>query len=122
MIGVKNKGAEILKGPNVKFNGEPFVFEPGQTKVISEDAARHIFGFGGTEDDRHRVVTRLGWAMKGEDMEAALQRLDQFVFLQAEMKVADEEKTNTLSLPRSVTGEMKNPLKSPEVPRTVVNK
>lgn len=95
MIGVKNNLSERVKG---RYNGEDFVFEPGVTRALTEDAARHIFGYG--EKDKTRALLRLGWIPNGANREAALEQLGKIQFLAVDEPKFKDEPTN--DLPRSV--------------------
>jgi len=98
MIGVKNTSSERLVA---KYDGEEFVFEANGSAVrpISEDAARHIFGYG--EKDKKRALLRLGWVPNGANIEHAIERLGKFQFLAVEeVKFKDEEPVSTM--PRKV--------------------
>lgn len=95
MIGVKNNLKEKVVG---RYDGQDFVFEPGVTRALSEDAARHIFGYG--EKDKIRALLRLGWVPNGADRAAALEMLNSIQFLAVEeTKFKDEPVTD---MPRSV--------------------
>ncbi len=98
MIGVKNLSGHKLTG---RFNGQDFVFEADEkvTTPVSEDAARHIFGYG--ERDKSRALLRLGWIANGAGMEEALARLGKFQFLGVE-EVRFKESEPTMELPRVV--------------------
>jgi len=73
-----------------RYNGEDFVFEPGQKVMLSMDAARHMFGVGVA--DKTPVMHRLGWAFKydpasksfTEDTDAVT-KLKNFVFTKARL-------------------------------------
>lgn len=100
MIGVRNNSGQKLVG---RFNGQDIVFEADEkvTTPVSEDAARHIFGYG--ERDKTRALLRLGWIANGAAMEAGLERLGRFQFLAVEdVKFKEMEADTTLHLPRSV--------------------
>ena len=85
MIGVKNNSKEVVKG---RYDGVDFKFEPGVTVALSDEAAKHIFGYG--EDDKSRALIRLGWLANSTQYEVALARLDEIQFF-AEAKVTFEE-------------------------------
>lgn len=76
MIGVKNLGKDAVKG---RYDGQDYTFEPGVTVAVSEDAARHILGFGA--DDKTRQLARLGWLSTSNQYSDAVKRLDAFQFL-----------------------------------------
>lgn len=95
MIGVKNDDEQRLVA---RYDGEDHTFEVGVVTAISEQAARHIFGYG--EKDKTRALLRLGWLPNGANMTAAIERLTKFKFLAMEVKVKEE---STSPLPRSVS-------------------
>lgn len=80
MLGVKNNGTETLKA---RFDGEDYEFPPGGENpvVLSDEAAKHIFGYGGDEADKQRALARMGWLTTNTQMDAALARLNDFQFL-----------------------------------------
>jgi hypothetical protein len=61
-----------------KFDGEPFEIKPGHYIDMPPEAAKLCFGVG--EEDRRRVIQRLGWARTENDMQSALERLNKFSF------------------------------------------
>ena len=61
-----------------RFNGQDFVFPVGKKILISEDAARHIFGLGAA--DKTPYFARLGWLRTQGDIPAAEARLAKFTF------------------------------------------
>lgn len=68
-----------------RFDGKLYEFAPGEAVVIPTEAARYIFGYGGTDADRSRILVRNGWQKNGipdDDCgpNAALKRLQNFVF------------------------------------------
>lgn len=75
MILVKNGGGFDLTD---RYNGIDYVFPKGEGVVVSEDVARHIFGFG--EADKSACLVRLGWMRTNQDFEGAMQKLAAFVF------------------------------------------
>lgn len=88
MIGVKNKGTETLKA---RYDGKDYVFAPDQTVACPVEAAQHIFGYG--QDDKTRSLHRLGWITSNGQTEAALERLKDFTFVEAQVTFKDESKT-----------------------------
>lgn len=99
MIGIKNKTGKPIKG---RYDGKDYTFPPDAKVVtpISDEAARHIFGFG--EKDKTRALLRLGWISNGANLEGALERLADIQFLAAEEpKFRDDEPAG--ELPRGVT-------------------
>lgn len=95
MIGVKNEDKTRLVS---RYDGEDFTFEVGVVTAVSEQTARHIFGYG--EKDKTRALLRLGWIPNGANMDAALERLTHFKFMAMEVKVKEE---TTTALPRGVS-------------------
>lgn len=103
MIGVKNRDTQKL---TALYDGKKFEF-PADEKVttpISEEAARHIFGYG--ERDKTRALLRLGWVQNGANVEAAEERLGRFQFLAVEdIKFKEDSGDSTLHLPRKVASD-----------------
>ena len=68
-----------------RFDGEDFVFRPGEKVLIPEDAAQHMFGRGMA--DKSDTLSRLGWGLKfdpktgkvGDDPDG-VRKLANFVF------------------------------------------
>lgn len=68
-----------------KFDGKLYSFPPGEAVTIPELAARYLFGYGGEDEDRARIVVRNGWQKNGipghdDGPEAAMKRLKSFIF------------------------------------------
>lgn len=105
MIGIKHQLQENGKPARIKarYDGSDYVFEPSTPESavvtpISEDAAKHIFGYG--EKDKTKALLRLGWLPNGMQMEQALEKLDCIQFLAAEEpKFVDE---TPAQMPRKV--------------------
>lgn len=95
MIGVKNNEQKKLVA---RYDGVDYTFEPGVVMAVSDEAARHIFGYG--EKDKSRALLRLGWIQNGATMDSGLERLSQFQFLAAEEPRFKDEPT--IELPRRV--------------------
>lgn len=95
MIGVKSTEEKIV----AKYDGREYVFQPGAVTAVSEDAARHIFGYGMKE--KTSALLRLGWLPNGAQMDQAIQRLNKVQFLAAEEPRFKEEES--ASLPRKVS-------------------
>ncbi len=72
---VVNRGHEVFRD---RFDGEDYIFEPGEPLEIPAAAAKLIFGWG--EENKGRCLQRLGWARTNLDLEAGLKRLNQFTF------------------------------------------
>lgn len=62
-----------------KFDGIQYVFKAGESLLVPEEVAAHIFGYG--EDDKLRAMHRLGWVQSSTDLEKGTSRLAKFVFL-----------------------------------------
>lgn len=69
MIFVTNKGMPISS----RFEGKDYVFETDKEMEISEDAAKHIFGYG--VDNKEPYFVRLGWMKMNTDLPRALERM-----------------------------------------------
>ena len=95
MLGVKNGLSEKIEA---RYDGEDFVFEPGITRALSEQAARHIFGYG--EKDKKRALLRLGWIPNGAQIEGAIEKLGKIQFLAVEEPKFKDEPAS--ELPRKV--------------------
>lgn len=68
-----------------KFDGDVYAFPPGEAVTIPEMAAAYLFGYGGTDADRQRIIVRNGWQKNGtpgdeDGPEAAMKRLKNFTF------------------------------------------
>lgn len=98
MIGVKNNLTERIEG---RYNGEDFVFEPGVTRALSEEAARHIFGYG--EQDKTKALLRMGWIPNGAQKAQALEKLGKIQFLAVEEPKFKDEPAS--ELPRNVASQ-----------------
>jgi len=88
MIGVKNNSTERLES---KYDGQKYVFEPGVTTAVSEEAAQHIFGYN--ERDKSRALHRLGWVTHSGQLESGMAKLEQFAFLAVEEVKFKEDST-----------------------------
>lgn len=81
-IFVTNKNKE----PHVdRYDGEEFLFNPGERVMISIDAAVHLFGYG--LENKTETLVRLGWASKYDpatrqfvEDKDGVRRLARFVF------------------------------------------
>lgn len=88
MIGVKNNTGEKL---TARYDGQDFTFEAGGPAVaISEDAARHIFGFG--LENKQQVLQRLGWMRSLDHYSEAVKKLAGFQFLAVEQTIKEPVK------------------------------
>jgi hypothetical protein len=87
MFYVTNKNEDVHED---RYDGEDFVFPPGERVLLSEDAARHMFGKGLV--DKTDTLLRLGWANKIDPVKKVyventegVKRLANFVFEEAVM-------------------------------------
>jgi hypothetical protein len=64
-----------------RFNGVDVSFLQGQSTIVANEVARHIFGFG--DADKTGCLARLGWMRSNQDREAAMARLAKFTFSDA---------------------------------------
>ena len=74
-VWVKNNGNSAHTD---RYDGEDFTIQPGEQVEMYADCARLCFGFG--DEDKTRVIRRLGWAATTNDLQGALQRLNAFSF------------------------------------------
>jgi hypothetical protein len=98
-IFVTNKNSFVHQD---RYDGEDFVFPPGERVLISSDAATHLFAFN--LPDKSEALVRLGWSMTYdpekktyvENLEG-VKKLARFVFDEAVMvsKSSLLEKTHT---------------------------
>lgn len=70
-----------------RYDGVDHVFPVGEMVECSEDAARHIFGYG--QPDKTQNMIRLGWAATTGGIAAAYERLAKFEFLQGRIVVEE---------------------------------
>lgn len=75
MFTVKNNTGDKFVA---KYDGIEYVFAPGDSVVLTEDAAAHIFGLGAS--DKNEVLVRHGWLHKSSDYDVAMQKLNGFSF------------------------------------------
>jgi len=73
MIYVTNNSDQDLRDG---FGGVFYDFKKGATVEISEEAARHIFGYG--KEDKTTYLARLGWIKTANDLQEGLDRLAQW--------------------------------------------
>jgi hypothetical protein len=73
MIYVTNNSDQDLRDG---FGGVFYDFKKGATVEISEEAARHIFGYG--KEDKTTHLARLGWIKTANDFQEGLDRLAQW--------------------------------------------
>lgn len=73
MIYVTNHTQEPLKDG---FGGVFYDFLPGKTVELSEEAARHIFGYN--DPNKAPYLARLGWVKSTKEMQDGLDRLAQW--------------------------------------------
>jgi hypothetical protein len=94
LITVTNNGDQLLQD---RYDGTDFLFQPGASINIPEEAARHIFGFG--DPDKLPYLVRQGWARSSDKLNEGLSVLKNFAFdyadaihaLPAEEMEEDEE-------------------------------
>lgn len=113
MIGVKNLSNETLVA---RYDGKDyeFVADDKVTTPLGDDAAKHIFGYG--ERDKTKALLRLGWLPNGAQLQAGLDRLGKFQFLQVEDIKFKESSDNIGTLPRAVSERAEEtPLSAEEV-------
>jgi hypothetical protein len=73
-----------------RFNGQDYLFPPGEKVMLSMEAAQHMFGLG--LEDKTSVMHRKGWSFKydaathsfTEDADAVT-KLKNFVFTRAKL-------------------------------------
>ena len=100
MIGVKNTLPDEKENILIaKYDGQNYEFKPGIVTAISEEAAAHIFGYG--EADKKRALHRLGWVNWGGQLDAGMEKLGSFVFLEPEAPKFKEVE-NVSQLPRKM--------------------
>jgi hypothetical protein len=75
VLKVKNRSDADLQD---RFNGVDFLFPKGESTVIDEEVARHIFGFG--DENKIPYLTRLGWMRSNLEFEQGMKRLALFTF------------------------------------------
>jgi hypothetical protein len=72
---VRNNGTQ----PHTdRYDGEDFTISPGEAVEMEVHCARLCFGF--QEEDKRRVIQRLGWSSTSADYETAVKRLNGFSF------------------------------------------
>lgn len=77
-----------------RYDGTDYVFAPGKAVLLSEEAAKLLFGFG--TPDKGAALVRLGWSMrinpdsgKPEEARDGVEKLRKFVFTEAQTVAAD---------------------------------
>lgn len=58
------------------FSGVQYEFPVGETVEIPEEVATHIFGYG--VEDKIPYLTRLGWLVSQNDLEAVLEKFSKW--------------------------------------------
>jgi len=77
---VINKTGKLIRD---RFNGTDFEFLPNEKVNISPDAARHIFGYGiSDQKEIDRILMRQGWMRNSDEIESARARLARICFMQ----------------------------------------
>ena len=61
-----------------RFENVEYTFDTNKETEISEDAAKHIFGYG--VDNKEPYFVRLGWMKMNIDLPRAKERMSQIVF------------------------------------------
>jgi hypothetical protein len=61
-----------------RYNGEDYVFKPGEPEDIHISAAGHIFGFG--MDDKTKALHALGVLRQSDELKAAMEYLGKIKF------------------------------------------
>lgn len=89
-IWVRNNGSGTHRD---RFDGEDFEIRPGDCLEMPPEAATLCFGVG--DEDKTRVIRRLGWARTQNDFQTALDRLNQFSFHGSEEDARAEDKPHT---------------------------
>lgn len=72
---VTNKWDKDVKA---EFEFKWYDFPKGKTVEVSEDCARHIFGFD--QEDKLQNMIRLGWIRTNNDFEESIKIYEHFVF------------------------------------------
>jgi len=72
----------LAKSFSAKFHGVEYFFKCGKAVNMPVEAVAHVFGFG--QDDKSRALHRLGWLTLTNDMEGALEKLNQVSFMPIE--------------------------------------
>lgn len=75
MLYVKNTNSFRFKA---RYDGIDFDFPTNERVPISEDAARHIFGFG--IEDKLEVMVKHGWCPSTDKIEDGKRTLNRFIF------------------------------------------
>lgn len=84
LIRVINEGPESFDG---RYDGKDYHFEVGKPVDVSQDVARHCFGFG--ETDKREALSRMGWLKPWGSMKEALERLAKIRFLEGTVVFED---------------------------------
>jgi hypothetical protein len=86
-IYVTNRSDKPLKDG---FAGQFYEFKIGSTVEISEEVAKHIFGYG--DENKEPYLARLGWAKTANDLDEGLERLSKW-----ELSTEPPKKNQSLS-------------------------
>ena len=68
-----------------RFNGQDFIFKPGEAQVVPVDAVTHMFGWN--KKDKTPALLRLGWANQGDQ---GVKKLAKFVITEARFEKPPE--------------------------------
>ena len=74
MIFVTNRGVPFTG----RFENVEYHFHTNQEIELSEDAAKHIFGYG--VDNKEPYFVRLGWMKMNTDLDRAKERMQEIMF------------------------------------------
>lgn len=91
---VRNNGTKPFRD---RYNGEDFTIAPGGVEEMLVETAELCLGFG--EEDKTRVIRRLGLAFTLDDMPKALERLGEFSFHLSEKEARAHQPISGPSVP-----------------------
>jgi hypothetical protein len=99
-----------------KFHGDEYEWSPGEEIKMSEDAARHIFGYG--LKDKLPAFQRNGWLNSVHTLKDAYARLSKFDFepVQQVFELITAKKSGGSDRPLAVDGENGDGVSSSPVP------
>ena len=73
---------------NDRFDGTDYTFPAGKSVMLAQPAAKHIFGFG--DDNKTPYLSRQGWLRTSGDTKEAHEKLNNFVFSDANVPVSGD--------------------------------